>query len=133
MQKNVKLAWGGGAILEDYIPGKNRMMEHVFYVDEKIGTGDMYSESLWFLPDHMIDPEYKKKMDEMMARMSGQAKDIKPEDIPGPKPHSHPFDEVFTFFGSDFNNPDELYGDIDFYLEDEPVKITKSCISRIKK
>ena len=87
MQKNIKLAWGGGAILEDYIPGKNRMMEHVFYVDEKIGTGDMYSESLWFLPDHMIDPEYKK----MMARMASQVKDMKPEDIPGPKPHSHPF------------------------------------------
>ncbi|MGD9161207.1 MAG: hypothetical protein PVG39_22515 [Desulfobacteraceae bacterium] len=128
MQKDVKLAWGGGEVLEEYIPGKNRNMEHVFYLDENIGTGDIYSESLWFLSDDKIDPEYKKKMDEMMADFAEKMKDMKPEDMPGPKPHSHPFDELFTFFGSDFENPEDLHADIDFYIEDEPVKITKSSV-----
>ncbi|MBN2038664.1 MAG: hypothetical protein JW864_01385 [Spirochaetes bacterium] len=128
MQKNVKLAWGGGATLEDYVPGKNRNMEHVFYVDEKIGTENLYSECLWFLSDDMVDPEYKKRMTEMMAKFAEMAKDMKPEDMPGPKPHSHPFDELFTFFGTDPDDFDDLKGDIDFYLEDEPVKITKSSI-----
>ena len=128
MQKDVKLAWGGGSILEDYIPGKNRPMEHVFYIDERIGTGDLYSESLWFMSADMVDPAHKKMMDAMMSGFAEQMESMKSEEVPGPKPHSHPFDEVFTFFGSDFNNPDDLYGDIDFYLEDKPVKITKSSI-----
>lgn len=128
MQKNVKLAWGGGAVLEDYVPGKNRNFEHVLYIDEKIGTGNLYSECLWFMSDDMIDPEYKKKMDEMMAKFAEQKNSMKEEDMPGPKPHSHPFDEIFTFFGSDFDNPDDLCAEIDFVLEDEPVKITRSGI-----
>ncbi len=126
MQKNVKLAWGGGATLEDYIPGRNRNFEHVFYIDEKNGIGDLYSECVWFMSDDMVDPEYKKRMDEMMEKLAAQMKDMSPEDMPGPKPHSHPFDEIFAFFGTNFDNPDDLCADIDFYLEDEPVKITKS-------
>ncbi len=128
MQKNIKLAWGGGATLEEYIPGKNRNMEHVLYIDENIGTGDLYSECLWFITEDLIDPEFKKKNDEMIARLAEQKKSINDEDVPGPKPHSHPFDEIFTFFGSDVNNPDDLGAEIDFHLEDEPVKITRSSI-----
>ena len=125
IQKNVILAWGDGTPLDEYIPGKNRNMEHVFFVDERIGTGNIYSESLWLMPDSMVDPEIKKKRGEMMATRS---KNMDPEDIPGPKPHTHPFDEVFTFFGSDFENPEDLCGEVEFYLEDEPVKVTKSSL-----
>ncbi len=128
MQKNVRLAWDAKNTLQDYTPGKNRFMEHIFYLDENIGTKDIYSESLWFMSDDKIDPENKKKMEEMMAKLAEQAKDMDPEDVPGPKPHSHPFDELFTFFGSDPENPEDLGADIDFFLEDEPVKITKSSI-----
>jgi mannose-6-phosphate isomerase-like protein (cupin superfamily) len=131
MQKNVKLAWGGGSTLEDYVPGKNRNMEHVLYIDEKIGTGGLYSESLYFMSDDMIDPDHKKSRDEMMARFAEMAETMKPEEIPGPKPHSHPFDEIFTFFGTDFNHPEDLCGEIEFYLEEEPVMITKSSIGFI--
>jgi mannose-6-phosphate isomerase-like protein (cupin superfamily) len=131
MQKNVKLAWGGGATLEDYVPGRNRNMEHILYIDEKIGTGNLYSECLYFMSDDMVDPYHKKRMDEMRAKFAEMAKNMKPEDMPGPKPHSHPFDELFTFFGTDFDNPDDLCGEIEFYLEEEPVKITKSCIAYI--
>ncbi len=128
MQKNVKLAWGGGATLEDYIPGKNRKLEHVLYIDEKIGTGDLYSEVVWLMPDDMMDPEYVKKSQEMMARLVKQGKTINDEEMPGPKPHSHPFDELFTFFGTDLNDPDNLCGEVDFFLEEECIRITRSCI-----
>ena len=131
MQKNVKLAWGGGSTLEDYVPGKNHNMEHVLYIDEKIGTGNLYSECLYFMSDNMMDPGHLKSRDEMNARLAEMAETMKPEDMPGPKPHSHPFDEIFAFFGTDFENSEDLCGEIEFYLEEEPVKITKSCIAFI--
>ena len=69
--------------------------------------------------------EKEEKKDELKKET------MKPEEIPGPKPHSHPFDEIFTFFGTDFNNPEDLCAEIEFYLEEEPVKLTKSCIGFI--
>jgi hypothetical protein len=47
--------------------------------------------------------------------------------------HSHDFDEVLGFIGSDWENPTALNGEIEFWLEDEKYMLTKSCTVFIPK
>ena len=47
--------------------------------------------------------------------------------------HSHDFGEVVTFFGSNPDDPTDLCGEIEFWLEDEPHTITKSCVIFVPK
>jgi mannose-6-phosphate isomerase-like protein (cupin superfamily) len=125
MKKNVVLAWGlPGTPLAEYIPGQNRSMEHVLYIDGEVGPGTFYSECLWFFPPDMVSPEAAKKAAEML-------KTLKPGVKLGPQPHIHPFDELFTFFGSDFDDPSDLCAEMEFWLEDQPVTFDKSCIVHI--
>jgi hypothetical protein len=44
------------------------------------------------------------------------------------KGHVHDFGEVVTFFGSNPEDPTDLGGEIEFWLEDEKHTITKSCV-----
>ncbi len=44
------------------------------------------------------------------------------------KSHSHQFDEVVTLFGTNPDNPRNLCGEVEFWLEDEKYTITTSCI-----
>ncbi len=41
--------------------------------------------------------------------------------------HTHDFDEVVGFIGSDPQNPRDLNGEVEFWLEDEKYILTKSC------
>jgi hypothetical protein len=34
-------------------------------------------------------------------------------------PHTHDFEEVLGFIGADPQNPEELYGEVEFWMEDE--------------
>lgn len=43
-------------------------------------------------------------------------------------PHSHNFDEVIGFIGSNRNHPRDLGGEIDFYMGGEVLTLTKSCL-----
>jgi hypothetical protein len=43
------------------------------------------------------------------------------------KPHVHDFDEIIAFFGTNFEKPAELEGEIEFWIEDEKYTITQSC------
>lgn len=122
MKESVILAWGPpGEVRADYVPGKNRMMEHVLYIDGDVGTGTFYSECLWFFSPDKIDPDELEKMAKIRAM-------IKPGTKVGPQPHIHPFDELFTFFGSNFDDPSDLGGEIEFVLEDQSMVFDKSCI-----
>jgi hypothetical protein len=49
------------------------------------------------------------------------------------KPHTHGCDEVMAFIGSDPDNPTELYGEVEFWIEDEKFLITKTCMLYIPK
>ena len=49
------------------------------------------------------------------------------------KSHSHQFDEIVTLFGSDPENPRDLYGEVEFWLGDEKYTITQSCIIYVPK
>lgn len=46
----------------------------------------------------------------------------------GTPSHTHDFDEVVGFFGSDTDNPSDLCGEVEFWLEDEKYTLTKSCL-----
>jgi len=46
----------------------------------------------------------------------------------GTPSHTHDFDEVIGFFGSDPQNPHDLCGEVEFWLEDEKYILTKSCL-----
>ena len=47
--------------------------------------------------------------------------------------HTHDYDEVLGFTGSDIDNPKELGGEIELWLEDEKYIINKSCLIFIPK
>ena len=42
--------------------------------------------------------------------------------------HTHPFDEVLTYFGSNPDDPHDLGGELEMWLEDEKFVMTKSFI-----
>jgi hypothetical protein len=46
----------------------------------------------------------------------------------GSPSHVHDFDEVIGFLGSDPQNPGDLGGEVEFWLEDEKYLLTKSCL-----
>jgi hypothetical protein len=48
-------------------------------------------------------------------------------------PHWHDCDEILGFIGSDPEAPDDLGGELEFWLEDEQHIITKSCFIFVPK
>jgi quercetin dioxygenase-like cupin family protein len=76
------------------------VMTSVAYLDNRVIPGSLYVESGWFW---------------------------KPTSY-SPPPHTHDFDEVLAFFGSDPKNPQDLCGEVELWLEDEQHLLTKSCM-----
>jgi len=52
----------------------------------------------------------------------------KPTEQESTPSHVHDFDEIIGFIGSDPQNPHELYGEVEVWLEDEKYLLTKSCL-----
>jgi hypothetical protein len=44
------------------------------------------------------------------------------------EPHTHEYDEIIGFFGSDSDDPNNLYGEVEMWLEDEQYFLTQSCM-----
>jgi len=57
----------------------------------------------------------------------------KPTDQESTPSHVHDFDEIIGFTGSDPQNPHELYGEVEVWLEDEKYLLTKSCLIFVPK
>jgi hypothetical protein len=53
---------------------------------------------------------------------------LHPKDTMENKPHTHDVDELIGFFGNDADNPHDLHGEIEMWLEDEKQIITKSAL-----
>lgn len=49
------------------------------------------------------------------------------------KSHSHDFDELVTLFGSNPDDPRDLCGEVEFWLDDEKYLLTKSCLIYVPK
>ena len=116
LKKDLILPWGPpGVVREEYVPGRNRPLEHVLWLDGEMAPGCFYSECVWFFPFDQPSPEELERI-----RQAGGGG--------GPQPHIHPFDEVFTFFGTDFDDPHDLGGEVEFWLEDQQFVFSRSCL-----
>jgi hypothetical protein len=91
------------------LDGARRRMEHVIWMDSEVVPGSFYSECVWFWPGETPPPE----------------------EIDGVPAHTHPFDEVITFFGTNFEDPHDLGGEIELWLEDEKFVLTKSFLAYV--
>ncbi len=81
------------------------VMTPVVYLDNTVIPGGLYAECSWFWkPTHYSPP-----------------------------PHTHDFDEVLAFFGSNPENPQDLCGEVELWLDDERHLLTKSCMVFIPK
>lgn len=81
------------------------VMTSVAYLDNRVIPGGLYTECCWFW---------------------------KPTNY-SPPPHTHEFDEVLAFFGSNPEDPRDLCGEVELWLEDEKHLLTKSCMVFIPK
>ena len=86
------------------VPPKQRGRIQVLYLDKEIVQGGTYTECVWIMPS---------------TRGPGLAE---------PLPHYHDFDEVVSFIGSDLDNPWDLGGEIEFWIEGEKHLLTRSCL-----
>ena len=58
------------------------------------------------------------------------------DDPPGPNTnsaHTHPFDEILGFIGSDWEKRDNLCAEVEFWMDDEKYILTKSCLVFVPK
>jgi hypothetical protein len=77
----------------------------IAYLDNNMINGSFYAECMWY----------------------HTATDIQVE------PHTHNFDEILGFFGSDPKDLRDLSGEIELWLGDEKHILTKSCMVFIPK
>ena len=110
---------GPQTIGQGYLDGYRRTLEHVIWMDGEVIPGAFYAECTWIWPPSMkdqrpsvISPEEAKKW-------------------PGIEPHTHDFHEVLTYFGTNFDDPSDLCGEVEFWLEDEKFIINKSFLAYI--
>ena len=116
LKKNIKLpSFRAGEVLEEAKPGEKRRMNHVIWMDSEVVPGSFYSECVWFFPGREPTPEELQKMNK-----GG-----------GPQAHTHPFEEIITFFGTNFNDPHDLCGEVELWLEDEQFILNKSFLAYV--
>ena len=78
----------------------------IVWLDGGVVPGAFYSECLWFWPEAASD---KVKVEA----------------------HKHDFSEVIAFFGTNFDDPHDLCGEVELWLEDEKHVMTKSFLAFI--
>ncbi len=78
----------------------------ILSLDDYVLKGSMYTETVWMWPGREgVYPETAE---------SGS--------------HCHEYDEVLGFFGTDFEDPYALHGEIEFWIEDEKFMLSRSCL-----
>ena len=81
----------------------------LLYMDDSIMKGAFYVECVWILPS---------------SHYPGVAE---------PSPHCHDFDEVVSFIGSNVDDPYDLGGEIEIWLDGEQHILRKTCLIFIPK
>jgi hypothetical protein len=110
---------GPQTIGQGYLNGYRRSLEHVIWMDSEVIPGAFYAECTWIWPPFMKDQRPRV---------------ISPEEAkkwPGIQPHTHDFHEVLTYFGTNFDDPSDLCGEVEFWLEDEKFILNKSFMAYI--
>jgi hypothetical protein len=83
----------------------------VLFLDSAIVPGAFYMECVWIMPRPPLTAEGIDK-----ARRAG------------PVSHSHDYDEVIAFFGTDLNDPYDLGAEVELWLGDEKHIITRTSL-----
>jgi hypothetical protein len=113
LKKDIKLPGfkGNQVIRQGTVDGKRVPLEHIIWMDSEVIPGAFYAEIMWAWPTmHRLTPEE-------MARQ------------PGVPPHTHSFPEVMAYFGTDMQNPSDLGGEIELWIEDEKFVLDKSFMA----
>jgi hypothetical protein len=76
----------------------------LLYLDNSIVEKGLYAECVWIMPGGSLPTTAE------------------------PNQHTHDFDEVVTFIGSNVEDPYNLGGEIEIWLEGEPQILTKSSL-----
>jgi hypothetical protein len=109
---------GDQKIGQGYRDGYRMGLEHVIWMDEEVIPGALYAECIWQWPDTMKDQRPRIKQEIITPEMAEKATGI--------APHSHPFVELFCYFGTNMDDPGDLGAEIEFWLEDEKFILTRS-------
>jgi len=83
---------------EDFVQG---METRLLHLDDDVIKGSFYLSCFWFW----------KGSETVLV-----------------KPHKHEFDEVLACIGTNQEDPHDLGGEIEFWLDDEKYLLTKSCL-----
>jgi hypothetical protein len=116
---------GPQQIAQGYRDGYRLGLEHVIWMDNEVLPGAFYGEYTWQWPNTMKDQSKAQRMMMQMPELVTPEL-VKSGKVPGIIPHSHPFIEIFSYMGTNVDDPTELGGEIEFWLEDEKLVLTKS-------
>jgi uncharacterized protein YozE (UPF0346 family) len=106
-----------GRKYEKYILTDLVLPKHTRELDEQHRYNDRATRILW-LEDEIIKGAFS-------VICSWYWKATEEEGSPS---HTHDFDEIVGFLGNDPQNPHDLGGEVEFWLEDEKYMLTKSCL-----
>ena len=81
-------------------------LKSMLYLSEEVVKGAFYVEAAWFFPGMVIQNDSQDTV----------------------KPHAHDYDEVQAVFGTNLEDPYDLCGEMEFYIDGEKQVITKSCL-----
>jgi hypothetical protein len=79
---------------------------HVMWLDSDVVAGAFYSECVWIWPECSSDK-------------------------PAAEAHKHDFLEVVTFFGTNFEDPKDLGGEVELWLDGDKHIMTRSFLAYI--
>jgi hypothetical protein len=116
---------GKQIIRQGYADGFRLPLEHILWMDTEVLPGAFYGEYTWQWPLTMKDqnPNFMRPNAELVTPelvKNGKVRNI--------MPHAHPFVEIFSYFGTNFDDPSDLGGEIEFWLENEKLVLKKSFI-----
>lgn len=81
-------------------------LKSMLYLSEDVIKGAFYVEAAWFFPGMVIQDDSQDTI----------------------KPHAHDYDEVQALFGTNLEDPYDLGGELEFWIDDEKQVINKSCL-----
>jgi len=85
---------------------KRAMPTHVMWLDGDVIPGAFVTECVWIWPECSSDK-------------------------PAAEAHTHDFLEVVTFFGTDYENPKDLGGEVELWLDGDKHVMTQSFLAYI--
>jgi hypothetical protein len=79
-----------------------KLANRVLWIDDKVVQGAFQMNTSWYFKPQPADQPLEA--------------------------HIHDADEIIGFFGNNHDNPHDLGGEVEFWMEDEKHIITKSCL-----